>query len=812
MIDLLLWWFISTLIGLAAWPFVWRIFNRLPDRGYGFARMFGLLVSSYVLWIGANLGLLRNNLAGAWLSVLLMLVPGAWVLRRQWDELQAWTRQNWKLILSVEVLFLLAFVGWAYIRSIDPRIDGTEKPMEFAFLNSILKSPTFPPRDPWLSGYAISYYYFGYVQVALLTRLTGVASGVAFTLTTSSWFAFSCIAAYSLVYNLIQKVGSPKRLLAPLTGPLFIVWLGNLSGLWEMLHSLHVFRGTTWGEGISQFWTRWLNIETLNKPPASLPSIIPQRGGWWWQGSRVINDISLTGRHIEVIDEFPFFSFLLADNHPHVLTLPFALMAIGFCLNLFYEGRQKAQGRFGLPLSWPQIGLAGFIFGGLAFLNTWDFPIYFMLFLLVIFWTYYENKWRPALVAVFKAAIPIAATALILYFIWLVSFSSQAGGILPNPAFPTRFIQLFTMFGGLLVSIFIWLYWKYRRTVQKGDWKLVWGLAFGIPLIALLMMVLLMGLIWLIWVVAPNFGVFEGISPFDRLVLALDASGWREAVSGMAIRRVLAFASSVMVALLIGLSAAILKHQDRKTEEESSPGIFVVMMIMVGALLVLAPEYGYLKDVFATRMNTIFKFYYAAWLLWGIAAAYGVAMYRPKQRGWKVAGQAVMVLFIGLSALYPVFALITKLNSQSKMGTLDGELFYSQYLPEVYEAANWLESQMPLGVVAEAVGSSYQRTSVVSMMTGFPTVLGWEGHEVQWRGGGDLQAGRSEAVRLLYQTRDADEARRIMDAYAIDYVFVGSIELGQYAPVREEKFLTFMDLIFDNGIVRIYAMRSGGTP
>ena len=139
-------------------------------------------------------------------------------------------------------------------------------------------------------------------------------------------------------------------------------------------------------------------------------------------------------------------------------------------------------------------------------------------------------------------------------------------------------------------------------------------------------------------------------------------------------------------------------------------------------------------------------------------------------------------------------------------------MFYSQYLPEVYEAAHWLENQMPLGVVAEAVGSSYQRTSVVSMLTGFPTVLGWEGHEVQWRGGGELQAGRSEAIRLLYQTRDADEAQRIIATYDIDYVFVGTIELGQYAPVREEKFQVFMDLIYDNGVVRIYAVRGGGTP
>ena len=59
---------------------------------------------------------------------------------------------------------------------------GTEKPMELAFINAIMRSPTFPPSDPWLSGYAISYYYFGYVLVALLAKLTALPGAVAFNL------------------------------------------------------------------------------------------------------------------------------------------------------------------------------------------------------------------------------------------------------------------------------------------------------------------------------------------------------------------------------------------------------------------------------------------------------------------------------------------------------------------------------------------------------------------------------------------------------------------------------------------------------
>ena len=86
------------------------------------------------------------------------------------------------MLFVVEVLFLIAFMGWAVVRSANPEITGTEKPMELAFINAILRSPTLPPNDPWLSGYSISYYYYGYVMVAMLARLTATSGGVAFNL------------------------------------------------------------------------------------------------------------------------------------------------------------------------------------------------------------------------------------------------------------------------------------------------------------------------------------------------------------------------------------------------------------------------------------------------------------------------------------------------------------------------------------------------------------------------------------------------------------------------------------------------------
>jgi len=79
-----------------------------------------------------------------------------------------WLRQEWRLVVECGGALFAGFCRLAFVRAANPEILGTEKPMELAFINAILRSPTFPPHDPWLSGYAISYYYFGYVIVAML--------------------------------------------------------------------------------------------------------------------------------------------------------------------------------------------------------------------------------------------------------------------------------------------------------------------------------------------------------------------------------------------------------------------------------------------------------------------------------------------------------------------------------------------------------------------------------------------------------------------------------------------------------------------
>ena len=83
----------------------------------------------------------------------------------------------------------------------------------------------------------------------------------------------------------------------------------------------------------------WFPADVFEGNPAAW---IPDRFIWWWRGSRVLTDYTLTGQEQEVIDEFPFFSFLLGDVHPHVLALPFVLLVVALALNLLNNDRWPA--------------------------------------------------------------------------------------------------------------------------------------------------------------------------------------------------------------------------------------------------------------------------------------------------------------------------------------------------------------------------------------------------------------------------------------------------------------------------------------
>ena len=838
-ISFLKWWLVVSAIGWIAWPLAASAFRALPDRGLSLSRALGLLLGSYVFWLFGSLGFLANNASSIMLSLLVVLAISVRAgVNMGWAEPRRWLRENRRIVFAMEAVFFVAFAVWALVRAYNPQLmsAGGEKWMEYAFLNGINTSLTFPPHDPWLAGYAISYYYFGYVMIVALAKVTLVPLAIAFNLGIALLFALTALGAYGLVYNLMalamqQKtqanrdlhpiadqsasedaaleaeganwVGSPTYSLSSrpenrhaiylpaLLGILLLLLIGNYEALLEASHS----KG--WG---SEAIYAWFDVHDLDR---QIPSgnFIPADSYWWWRASRTVNDRDpVSGNHVEVIDEFPFFSFLLGDMHPHVLALPFAFLAMGLGLSFHLRPEPARLNRLRLPVSPQRFLLAAAALGGLAFLNTWDFPIYlFLVTVAYLLGRVRTQGWnREAWLDSITLGLGLAGLGVLLYLPFYAGFQSQAGGIVPNLSFPTRLQQFFLMFGPLIFPlVFIMGYLVFWN--RKGfRWQVFLGIALGAGVGLFLLSLLLGGLLLLL----PGF-----LENVENLVAPLSTSA---ALQLSLRRRLIDSGTALVLGVLMAAAATLGLHWLDRTRDEAPPSLtFALLLVFTGGLLALGPEFFYLRDQFGSRINTVFKFYFQTWALWSVATAFGLwwVYGRLGKSAGRLAVVAITVLVVGMALVYPAMALSTKTNyfTANPYPTLDSTAEFAQDNPDDHAAIQWIKVNLnDQSIIAEAVGGSYTGFGRVSAFTGQPTVLGWPGHEGQWRGGYDEVGSRQTDIERLFRARDWAEAQPILDQYNIHYVYVGPLELTAYQPVSLSKFDQFMKEIYRASGVTIY--------
>jgi YYY domain-containing protein len=852
--PILIWWLLLQLFGLVGLPLAFRLLGNLPDRGYAFARPLGLLLTGYLLWLGGSLGFWRNSVGGTLVAVLVVAGVGIWLYfgrRNKEHTLLGWLREHKIYWLTAELLFALALVGWIVYKSYNPNLEtaGGEKWMEIAFINATLRSDGFPPPDPWLSGFGISYYYFGYVLMAMVARLSGLPPAVAFNLFTPTLFALTLTGGFSLVYSLVtsraetieeQKQGTGRAIGYGLLGALFVGVLGNLEGLLEVFHSRGLFPASFW---------RWLDIININQPPTP-GGWVPTRFIWWWRASRVIHDCSFPGllsgdcnppNNWEVIDEFPFFSFLLGDVHPHVLALPFVLLAVALALNLVANqqtpalragasvgkstSRQISNLQFqisDLVVSafggWTQFVLYALCLGALGFLNTWDFPIYLLLVTLTFaLWRMRtgssdsENGRTDWIAESIVAGLALGVLGGALYLPFYLGFQSQAGGILPNLFNPTKLQQFIVFFGPFLFVIVSYLA-VLSRELRLPDWRRRLPTLLALTLIGPVVAVLVIGGVLLI---SPSVRTWvEGLLG-DPSLQALLGDATLSSLAMVALRIRLSnpwtyiFLGGLLAWVLLLLTTTGRQPTDISGPQPPVPDTFVLVLIGVGLLLPLAVEFVYLRDLFGHRMNTVFKFYFQAWVLLALAAAYGVSVVSDRIRGvggfvWRL----VLVSLVLGGLVYPALAIPNKTGNFSAEPVLDGMAWLETAHPDDYAAIRWLQANASDGaVILEAPGESYSYLGRVSALTGLPTVLGWDFHEFQWRGTYDEPASRKSDVDVLYNAVDPGQTLTLLDKYDITYVYVGPLERERYNPSGLAKFEQLLDVVYQGGGVTIYQSR-----
>ncbi|MCK4316455.1 MAG: hypothetical protein KAX24_11865, partial [Anaerolineae bacterium] len=440
--------------------------------------------------------------------------------------------------------------------------------------------------------------------------------------------------------------------------------------------------------------------------------------------------------------------------------------------------------------------------------------------------------------------VTLLLTGIFLYFPFWLGFQSQAGGILPNLFNGTRLPQFVVMFGPLILIAALFVADQGRRDGVRAGEVARWTLVVALVILGTLVLVLglVVALVWLdvippqgpavylaAWLRGGPIPGLEDVPGASSLISrSLVARLLNPVVLEPAplLLRVVITAQSIIQSpfwTALGLTAllttiALLFRTNRRIAQSASSPVsqstnlpiyqstnFALLLFATGALLTLVVEFVYLRDHFGTRMNTVFKFYFQAWVVWAIAGAYALAGFVRRGR----VGVVILVtLLVAAGLVYPALAIPARARDYGGPPTLDGAAYLAKTQPDDYAAIAWLnENVAGTPVILEAPGDrfrAYVYEGRVSAHTGLPTLLGWAGHEHQWRGDYDEPARREPDIEALYTSVDPNQALTLLDKYDISYVYVGPVERARYPAAGLAKFAQLMEPVYSAGSVTIY--------
>lgn len=751
-VGLVVGWLIAVLaIGLLAVPFAAWLFPRGDHGAYAFT--LGIVVVGV---IGHLVGHLTYRLPAlvAGLVVLLALSAAAWT-RVSIDR---------RALAEATALFVAAFVLLVGLRAVEPSA-GTnphwvgEMFLDYGILSSLERAGHLPPEDMWFAGETVRYHYGGHLLTSLLAGLTGTAPAYAYNLGLATFFACLVTMAWGVAGSIARPMAVSTRMAAAL-GAFFVAFAANLETVLRVIAWLLPRRVT----------------EALVSVVGADPAVVDWSPGsfFYYDSSRVIT------RQVTTATEFPLFSWLHGDLHGHVLVKPVLLLLVAVGVAYWYTSPDSRRRRVLLVL-----GVMPPIMGLTAVINIWSLPTVTGLVAVVLAFapghplTLFTNdalyrlrsRFAPIettrdRVAVellegisrLMVSVAIATVALVLAVLWtapywaFVVLGGPGGGISTWSAGtpPGAFL---VVQGAFIIGFTLYL----GARVATADHRRAIGLATA------------------------------------AMVLAFVAVGWT----------VLGLAIAVLVVAWWASWSDTLVTPDGSSPSRVGPE---AMLIVAGVGIILIVE---LVKLEGDSFNSIFKPYADVWQLWGVALGVvaarlidGWPLDRPdRDRSvWAAVSLVVVILLVLSTGVYGALAIPAHIDDgnswsdattqvRGEVGTtLDATAYLEVLYPEEAEAIRWVDDLEGQPTIVTGVPSWYiwqpaagDGASAPSSLTGVPTVLGWEHHQRQYRGAPVVDS-RTEDVIEIYLGVD-DRQRELLDAYEVDYVYVGPIERATWAQI-----------------------------
>ncbi|MGC4105571.1 MAG: DUF2298 domain-containing protein [Thermomicrobiales bacterium] len=744
-IDIALrWYLVSLVIAVALAPAVLWLGRGLADRGASIIRPLSLLIAIWPAWYLSGIGGGLIPFSNVSLIATIVLVGGAsWALGWRAGLID---RTAIRHVLIAEAGFVGLFLLFILFRGYAPQINEQEKPGDLMMLASSMRATHMPPEDAWFAGNGINYYYLGYVVLAAIAKLSGVVPWVAFNLGLATIFAMTGVAAIGLVANIVARFwGERVGRVAGVIGLFFVVLIGNP---WSVF------------TGISQWSVQWKAFYF---------------SGIGWTASRFIHDVQTTPPDT-IISEFPAFSFVLGDLHPHLLALPYTLVALTLAWALALPAiRDTAQPTAHddaprlrrSPETIIRIVATGGIVGVLYAMNSWDMPTYLLVAAIALIAGMHGFGWKDRLIGV----IGLGLSAVIAWLPFYAHFEAPTRQGLNGPF---SALSGLPVVGGILQSVVS--YTGERTSFEEY-----------------------MGMFGFFWVTAT---ILIGFEFWNRRHAETDPLETKFAIGAAVIVLFAGLLIPMPVLTLCGLiivAAIVLIQRDPRVTAAN----VALVLFAVGSLISIVPEFVFLGDIYINRMNTIFKLYYQVWVLFAVASAVAViciwATVRAfvAERGALIAVSVVTAAVMALGLVYPAIATSQYMDWRNKdrawLG-LDGLAYVDDpaeawSAPGEYGAIQWLYDNAQKNDVMLAAGGCSWSADVgrPGGATGIPTLLGWADHEGQWHlSDPNINATmtqRATDITTLFSAGTPNT--ELLDNYGITLIYIGKDETsGPYAPDR----------------------------